>query len=282
MADQELPDLDDIMLQNKENERKEAQKSQIQLYESSQPQPYQPPQPQPYQPPQPQPYQPPQPQPYHPPQTQPYEVSQPQAYQPPQSEFYQSPQPQTYQQAQSQPYETSQPQAYQQQFPQNQTPLYINPPVTNNMYQDGSNQSQNYVMNPNAIIDNHELFHDDIKATNKRRLKCQLFLVILLFLNIPLSIWKSLEFKNNNIYLLLNIIVDIFILIIGIWMIILTKRGQTTRNCCLGLISLIPLIILISKQFLFLKIALINIYDLFYIIIFIIVVSFNMKCKCCD
>lgn len=277
MADQELPDLDDIMLQNKENERKEAQKSQIQLYESSQPQPYQPPQPLLYQPPQPQPYQ--------PPQTQPYEVSQPQAYQPPQSEFYQSPQPQTYQQAQSQSYETSQPQAYKQQFPQNQTPLYINPPATNNMYQDGSNQSQNYVMNPNAIIDNHELFHDDIKAANKRRLKCQLFLVILLFLNIPLSIWKSLESKNknnNNIYLL-SIIVDIFILIIGIWMIILTKRGQTTRNCCLGLISLIPLIILITEQFLILKDSLaLNVYDLFNIIIVLIVVSLNMKCKCCD
>ena len=266
MADQELPDLDDIMLQNKENERKEAQKSQIQLYESSQPQPYQPPQPQPYQPPQ----------------TQPYEVSQPQAYQPPQSEFYQSPQPQAYQQAQSQPYEASQPQVYQQQFPQNQTPLYINPPATSNMYQDGSNQSQNYVMNPNSNIDNHELFHDDIKAANKRRLKCQLFLVILIFLNIPLSIWKSLESKNNNIYLL-SIIVDIFILIIGIWMIILTKRGQTTRNCFLGLISLIPLIILISEQFLILNDGLaLNILNLFYIIIVIIVVSFNMKCKCCD
>jgi len=158
------------------------------------------------------------------------------------------------------------------------------------MYQGGSNQSQNYVMNPNSVIDNHELFHDDIKEANKRRLKCQLILVILLFLNIPLSIWMTLKSKNNNnnnnnnnnIYLL-SIIADIFILIIGIWMIILTKRGQTTRNCCLGLISLIPLIILITEQFLILNdgIAL-DVYNLFYIIIVIIVVSLNMKCKCCD
>ena len=269
MADQELPDLDDIMLQNKENEMKEAQKSQSQQYESSQPQPYQPPQPQPYQPPQ----------------SQPYEVSQPQAYQLSQSQFYQSPQSQPYQQSQSQPYEASQPQTYQQQFPQSQTPLYINPSVTNNMYQGGANQSQNYVMNPNSIIDNHELFHDDIKAANKRRLKCQLILAILLFLNIPITIGNSYIFNTNHIYilLLLSIIVGIFNLIIGVWMIILTKRGQTSRNICLGIISLISLITLISQQVLIILIGSpFNVSGLFYIIILIIVVSLNMKCKCCD
>ena len=261
MADQELPNLDEIMLQNEENERKEAQKSQSQPkpYEASQPKPYEVSQPQPYQPLQ----------------SQPYEVSQPQPYQAPQSQFYQAPQSQPYQPAQSQP------QAYQQPLPQNQTPLYINPSVANNTYQGGSNLSQNYVMNPNSIIDNPEIFHDDIKAANKRRLKCQLFLVILLFLNIPISIFSS--YKNKGIILTLSIIVGIFSLIIGIWMIILTKRGQTTRNCCLGLISLISLIILIAKQIVLISDDINKIkYDSFYIIILIILVSYNMKCKCCD
>ena len=66
-------------------------------------------------------------------------------------------------------------------------------------------------------------------------------------------------------------------------MIILTKRGQTTRNICLGIISLIQIITLISQQILIIyDDFVLNIYDLFYIIILIIVVSFNMKGKCCD
>ena len=261
MTDQDLPDLDEIMVQNQENEKLEAQKSQSQLYQTSQPQSYQISQPQSqlYQPPQSQLYQPPQPQPYETSQIQTYETSQPQAYQP------------------------SQPQLYQSPVPQNQASLNINSPVTNNIYQGGSNQSPNYVMSPNAFMDNHELFQDDINSTNSRRLKCQLIFAILLLLNIIPSIlvlWTRISF---NINLLLSIIVDILNLIIVIWMIILTKRGQTTRNIALGIISLISLIICISNIF----INILNgyamlLYDLLNTIILIIITFFNMKCKCCD
>ena len=143
MADP-LHDFDDIMLQNKENEKNEALQSQ------SQPQP------------------------------QPYETSQPQLYQAPQFQPYQSSQPQPYQASQPQPYQTSQPQIYQPPLPQ--ASLNINPPVPNYAYQSGSNQSPNYVINPNSNLDNHELFHDDLKAANSGRLKCQLILAILLFI----------------------------------------------------------------------------------------------------
>jgi hypothetical protein len=263
MTDQDLPDLDEIMVQNQENEKLEAQKSQSQPYQTSQPQPYQMSQPQS----QSQLYQPSQSQLYQPPQPQPYETSQ--------IQIYESPQPQNYQ--------PSQPQLYQTPVPQNQTSLNINSQVANNIYQGVSNQSPNYVMSPNTFMDNHELFQDDINSTNSRRLKCQLIFAILLLLNIIPSILFLRTLISFNINLLLRIIVVILNLIIVIWMIILTKRGQTTRNIALGIISLISLIICISNIF----INILNgyamlLYDLLNTIILIIITFFNMKCKCCD
>ncbi len=268
MAENELPDFNEIMNQSKENERNEAKKaqsqSQSQSYETSQPQQKEASLPQPYQPPQ----------------TQSYEVSQPQTYQPPQSQFYQPPQSQLYQPPQTQLYQPPEPQVYQQPLPQNQTPLYISPPVTNNMYQDGANQFQNYATNQNLLMDNHELFHDDIKAANKKRLYFQLILAVLLLLS---SVFLTLSSIGTTFYIiLLSIILDIFYLIIGIWMIILTKRGQTTRNVALGIISLISLIILILKFAANIYGAYKSRYDLLNVIILLIIVFYNTKCKCCD
>ena len=255
MTDQDLPDLDEIMVQNQENEKLEAQKSQSQPYQTSQPQPYQMSQPQ----------------------------SQSQLYQPSQSQLYQPPQPQPYGTSQPQTYQPTQPQLYQPPFPQNQTSLNINSQVANNIYQGGSNQSPNYVMSPNTFLDNHELFQDDIKATNNRRLKCQLIFAILLLLSIIPSILVLVNGITFYSYFLLSIIEDILNLIIVIWMIILTKRGQTTRNIVLGIISLISLIICITKFFIYILNGFkILSFDLFNIIILIILTFFNMKCKCCD
>jgi hypothetical protein len=155
--------------------------------------------------------------------------------------------------------------------------------VANNIYQGVSNQSPNYVMSPNTFMDNHELFQDDIKATNSRRLKCQLIFAILLFLSIIPSKLVLVTGQTYTAIVILSIIVDILNLIIVIWMIILTKRGQTTRNIALGIISLISFIICTSNIF----INIINgyamlIFDLLNTIILIIITFFNMKCKCCD
>jgi hypothetical protein len=155
--------------------------------------------------------------------------------------------------------------------------------VTNNIYQGGSNQSPNYVMSPNAFMDNHELFHDDIKSTNNRRLKCQLIFAILLLLSIIPSILVLVTGFPFSSYFLLSIIEDILNLIIVIWMIILTKRGQTTRNIALGTISLISLIICITKFYIYILNGYkIISFDLFNTIILIIITFINMKCKCCD
>jgi hypothetical protein len=155
--------------------------------------------------------------------------------------------------------------------------------VANNIYQGEPNQSPNYAMSPNNFMENHELFHDDIKATNSRRLKCQLIFAILLFLSIIPSKLVLVTGQTYTAIVILSIIVDILNLIIGIWMIILTKRGQTTRNISLGIISLISLILCISEFFMYRYNAKkFPSFELFNIIILIIVTSFNMKCKCYD
>lgn len=243
MAENELPDFNEIMNQSKENERNEAKKAQSQSQS----------------------YEIPQPQPYKPPQSQVYEVSQPQTYLPPQSQTYQPPEPQV----------------NQPPLPKNQTPLCISPPVTNDMYQDGVNQFQNYTTNPSSLMDNHELFHDDIKAASKKRLYFQVIFAVLLLLSSILLTLNSIG--TTFIIFLLTIILDIFYLIIGIWMIILTKRGQTTRNVALGIISLISFIIFIVRFAANINFGIyISKNDLLNAIILIIIVFFNMKCKCCD
>ena len=247
MNNKELYDADQKMAQNNENGRYEAQKSQ--------------PQSQAYIPP---------------PQPQPYETPQPQSQSyipPPQNQTYQSSEPQTYQQ--------TQPQSYQSY----QTP-YINPPVTNNIYPNGSNQSSNYVMsqNPNALLDNYKPFQDGKNAPNRGRLTCQMILgIILLLINI-LSIIDLLYLVSYiSVFFMLMLISIILNIIIGIWMIILTAKKQTTRNNCLGIISLISLILYIFLCSLYIVNGYaVSVAALIDIIFLIIVTSYNMKCKCCE
>jgi len=267
MNGKELSDISQNMAQNAENRSYEAQQSQP--YEASQ---YQS---QLYIPP---------------PQPQTYETSQPQSQvniPPPQPQTYkpyqqpETPQPQPYQSFQPQTYQQTQPQSYQSP----QTP-YINPPVTNNMYQNGSNQSSNYVMNPNqnALLDNYRPFQDDNNTPDKGRLTCQMILGIILLLGI-ISIIEILnsQYRIDNIFILLSIIVNILNLIIGILMIILTIKKKTTRNCCLGIISLFSLIIcLFEFSLLIINGYRVSGFQLIDIIFLIIVTSYNMKCNCCD
>ena len=209
-----------------------------------------------------------------PPQPQPYETPQPQSQSyipPPQNQTYQSTEPQTYQQ--------TQPQSYQSY----QAP-YINPPVTNNIYPNGSNQSSNYVMspNPNALSDNYKPFQDEKNSPSRRRLNCQMCLGIILLLNI-LSIIMNIGYTLKTIYGLLIIISNILDIIVGIWMIILTIKKQTTRNNYLGIISLISLILYIFLCSLYIVNGYaVSVAALIDIIFLIIVTSYNMKCKCCE
>ena len=311
MNGKELYNVDQNMAQNEVYGKYETQQTQAQPYGTSQPQSQQyipPPQPQGYEASQPQSQQympPPQPQGYGtsqpqsqqyipPPQPQGYGTSQPQSPQyipPPQPQTYGASQP--YQQPetpQPQPYQSSQPQTYQQSQPQSyqspQTP-YINPPVTNNMYQGGSNQSSNYVMsqNQNALLDNYKPFQDDKNTPTRGRLACQMVLAILLLLLSIVTIidFLNIRFRINSIYILMMIITNILNLIIGIWMIILFIKKQTARNNLLGILSLISIFILIFRNFLYVVDGYnVSGFELIEFIILIIVTSFNMKSKCCD
>ena len=274
MNDKELYDADQKMAQNDENVRYEAQKSQ--------------PQSQVYIPPS---------------QPQPYETSQPQSqvYIPPpqpQSQVYiPSPQPQTYETPQpqsqtyipppqSQTYQTSEPQTQPQSYQSSQTP-YINPPVTNNINQNGSNQSSNYVMspNPNALLDNYEPFQDGKNAPNRGILAFQLILGIILLLISIISIIDFLKiiYRILSFFSLIIIISNALNIIVGIWMIILSIKKQTTRNNCLGIISLIALIFNIFLLSMYLTVGYSASVGLIIDIIFLIIItSYNMKCQCCE
>jgi len=222
------------------------------------------------------------------PQPQTYETSQ--QYQIPQPQFqpYQQPetplpqpnqssQSQTYQQSQPQTYQQSQPQLYQPPQTQYQTPGF-NPPVTNNIYQGEPIQSSNYVMSPNsnALEDNYKQFQDDLNTPNKNRLNCQMVIAVLLLLSL---VFDFPYFYLSSLWSLIKIIESIMNLIIGIWMIILTKNKQTTRNCCLAAISLISLIICITIFIIYLLKGFISGSDIIEIILLIIATSYNCKCK---
>ena len=297
MNGKELYDADQKMAQN------EALQTQSQPYDVSQPQSQlymPPPQPQSQQyipPSQPQGYGASQPQsqqyiPPSQPQSQQYiPPSQPQSQQyipPPQTQTYGTSQP--YQQPetpQPQPYQSSQPQTYQQSQPQSyqspQTP-YINPPVTNDMYQGGLNQSSNNIMsqNQNALLDYYKPFQENTPTSG--RLNCQKFLAIILLLSIVTIIdYLFMGYRISNIYILMILITSILNLIVGIWMIILSIKNKTTRNNVLGIISLISLIICILNFILkLLQGYSASGFELIDIIFLIIVTSYNMKCKGCD
>jgi len=260
MNDKELFYVDQKMAQN------EALQTQSQPYDVSQPQSQQ------YIPP---------------PQPQGYETSQPQSQQyippsQPQSQPYQqseTPQPQSYLSSQPQTYQQSQPQSYQSP----QTP-YINPPVTNDMYQGGLNQSSNNIMsqNQNALLDYYKPFQENTPTSG--RLNCQKFLAIILLLSIVTIIdYLFMGYRISNIYILMILITSILNLIVGIWMIILSIKNKTTRNNVLGIISLISLIICILNFILkLLQGYSASGFELIDIIFLIIVTSYNMKCKGCD
>ena len=157
--------------------------------------------------------------------------------------------------------------------------------MTNNIYQNGSNQSSNNVMSPNqnALLDNYKPFQDGKNAPNRGRLTCQMILgIILLLINI-LSIIDLLHLINYiSVFLILMFISIILNIIIGIWMIQSTIKKQTIRNICLRIISLISLIISIFIFYLYIIIGLVSGGLLIVIILLIIITSYNMKCQCCE
>lgn len=159
--------------------------------------------------------------------------------------------------------------------------LYSPPQVNNVNYTSQINsQSENYMFN-NKIQNDLELYKENEKAADKKRLKCQVFLIIFLWLILPISFF--IKIKNNRI---INNLDDVFIIIIGIWMIILTKRGETSRNKALGIVTLIFCIIgQIDRNYYVIHLN--NIYEIIYIslifyrlVIYIIITSYNMKCCC--
>ena len=152
------------------------------------------------------------------------------------------------------------------------------------MYQGGSNQSSNYVMsqNQNALLDNYKPFQE--KTPTSGRLACQIILAIILLLSLITIIeYLIISDRYLSIFILMTFIASILNLIVGIWMIILSIKKQSTRNNLLGIISLISLIIYILKFILsFISFYYFSGFELIDIIILIIVTSINMKCKCCD
>jgi len=271
MDDDKFTLFDEIEEQNNENGNSEPQQSQLQ------PQVYQPPKSQEYQTPAPQYYQPPQPQLYQPPQ--------------PQSQEYQTPQPQTLSKPLYQPSDNQNPQPQSQDQSHylaqnefntpNQNPL--NQPIANNVYRGESNQTQIQEMSSNPVINNNEIFKDPNKDLNNRRLRIQIILIVLLLLNIPIKIFNYflINKKEKGLFFASIIIGDIPILIVGIWMIVLTKRGKTEKNNNLGPTSLSAFILnlffmlLTSNGFLILA-------YIYKLIILLIIAIFNMKCNSRD
>ena len=134
--------------------------------------------------------------------------------------------------------------------------------------------------NQNALLDNYKPFQDDKNTPNSTRITTQLILAIFLLL---LSLASTINILNFYIFIfvLLAFIKNLLNLIVGIWMIILTIKKQSTRNNCLGIISLISSIIclvMIILEFF----AGSSIFDLIQFIFLILVTSYNMKCKSCD
>lgn len=264
MNDKELYDFGQNMVQNEENGEYDFQQTQSEPYEASyrQSKLYMPP-PQP------------QPQIYNPtPQPQTDEASQP--YQSSQSfQLPEAPLPLPYQ-----AHQQNKPQFDHPSQTQNKT-KNINPPLINNMYQDGSNQSSIYVASKNELVDNYKSFQDDLNAPNKpnnSRLICNLILAIFLLLSLILSYIDYIMFGSIIKLHLLRILLNI---IIGIWMIILNIKKQDTRNCRLASISFISLIasILIIIEYYINSCYLRS--ELVIIIILIIIILFNMKCIKC-
>ena len=75
----------------------------------------------------------------------------------------------------------------------------FNQQVTNNMNRSVSNQSKIQEMSSNSVINNNKIFKAADKDSNKRRLRSQIILIVLLLLNIPIKalIFFSTTYEKN-------------------------------------------------------------------------------------
>ena len=159
----------------------------------------------------------------------------------------------------------------------------FNQQVTNNMNRSVSNQSKIQEMSSNSVINNNKIFKAADKDSNKRRLRSQIILIVLLLLNIPIKalIFFSTTYEKNVALFIIDII-DILILIIVIWMIINTIRGKTEKHSNIGLLSLSAFILNLIFMILLLELQnlLLASSFIYKLSILFIIVSFNLKCKC--
>ena len=198
-----------------------------------------------------------QPQYYYPPTQYPYEIKPPE-YQP-------LPIPQSQQVIPTQPGIQYQPQI------QYNGPI----PITNNQYYHQTNN----------------LINDNSKVTESR-LKCQKTMIILLFITVPIS----LALQISGIISFITIIDDILTIILGVWILYYTKKGENSRNNKIGAFTVASIYIGMSARGIgltsnkndrkdtsdyFMLCALLLAYS-FYLRIAVAIASFKCKCwKCC-
>jgi len=95
------------------------------------------------------------------------------------------------------------------------------------------------IQNENSYHQTNNLINDNSKAT-KNRLKCQIAMVILLFITVPISL--ALQIFGNFISIITSVD-DILIIINVIWILYYTKNGQNSRNNKIGIYTLASLFI---------------------------------------
>ena len=271
MDDDKFTLLNEIEDQNYDNGNSEPQQSRHQVYQPpNKSQEYQTPAPQYYQPPQPQLYQPPQPQ--------SQENLTPQAQNLPQPLY------QTSENQNLQPQSQSQDQSHYLVQNEYNTPYQnpLNKPLDNSMYRGESNQTQIQEMSSNPVINNNEIFTEPNKDLNNRRITIRIILIFLLLISIPMKIINYILFvyRNEGWAFLSIIITDIPILIVGIWMIINIRR-KIEKNSNFVPTSLSAFILNIMFGFPLDNEFIIFAY-IYRLIILLIIVIYNIKCKCRD
>ena len=150
-------------------------------------------------------------------------------------------------------------------------------PITNNQYE-----------NNNIYHQTNNLINDNSKVTESR-LKCQKTMIILLFITIPIS----LALQIFEIISFIAIVDDILIIILGVWILYYTKKGENSRNNKIGTFTVASIYIGMAVRGLtsnknvrkdsdnYMLSFLLMEYS-FYLRIAVAIASFKCKCcKCC-
>lgn len=172
--------------------------------------------------------------------------------------------------------------------------------IPNNIYNDPNIITNNQDYSPsqvnNIIYQNQETFQpqkntinglnednkvNENKKGSKKRLICQIIMIIFLFLLEPLSIFCIIE-NYSYFWCAFD---DLLIIILAIWMAILTKKGESTREIKIGLFSLFSLLSGAGFRYSTLNSDYRNNIPLlitnYYLVLRIVVSSYNVKCNCC-